>query len=123
MLHSATSLSGPSFNFDCGGSFCSGSFSTSSVQYTVVGSYEYYCEIHGTQMNGFVNVGPASANHLVVNTSASSVTAGNSVTVTVHAFDQFGNADTNDNDSLQFSSTDAQASFGGGSLSGGSGTF
>jgi hypothetical protein len=56
-----------------------------------------------------ITVNPAAAAKLVLTGISSPTTAGDTQTLTIAATDAFGNTDTNDNDTLQITSTDDKA--------------
>ncbi len=75
-----------------------------------------------TQIDNTV-VSPGPTDHLLINFTSGSPTAGVSDGVTISAFDQFGNLATGDNDPLGFSSSDLRAVLPSGHLTNGTGSF
>src|SRR5579859_716773 len=94
LAHNVDSGSSCSSNglFSSGGTKTSGSY---SHQFTVVGTYSYFCDPHCGFMTGSVTVNPAAATHLVMTSVPGSATAGVAFNVVVTAYDQYGNVDTN----------------------------
>ncbi|HZR27329.1 MAG TPA: plastocyanin/azurin family copper-binding protein, partial [Terriglobales bacterium] len=84
----------PDGRFSSGGTQNGGTY---SHQFTVAGTYPYFCDPHCglmPSMAGSVTVSPAAATHLVLSGVPGTATAGTPFNVTVTAYDQFNNVAT-----------------------------
>src|SRR5260370_23605876 len=105
-VHSGTTNGSSCF---AGGPLNSGATQNSGtygpIQFTVAGTYPYFCDPHCTFMTGSITVNPAAANHLSLS-APGSATAGVAFNITVTAFDQFGNVATGFRGTVNFTSSD-----------------